>query len=75
MKLRCWAEVDGRALRHNYKLLRSLVPARTQFLGVVKANAYGHGLVPVARELAGLGADWLGVASVAEGNFPAEGGH
>jgi alanine racemase len=64
---RCWVEVDGRALRHNFKILRSLVPRTTRLMAVVKANAYGHGLVPTARELEQIGTDWLGVANVAEG--------
>jgi alanine racemase len=64
---RCWVEIDGRALRHNFKVLRGLIPRATRFLAVVKANAYGHGLVPTARELAAIGVDWLGVANVAEG--------
>ena len=64
---RCWVEVDGRALRHNFKVLRGLIPKTTRFLAVVKANAYGHGLVATARELERVGVDWLGVANVAEG--------
>jgi alanine racemase len=64
---RCWVEVDGRALRHNFKILRSLVPSTTRLMAVVKANAYGHGLVPMAWELEAIGTDWLGVANVAEG--------
>jgi alanine racemase len=36
-------------------------------MAVVKANAYGHGLVAMARELEAIGTDWLGVANVAEG--------
>jgi len=64
---RCWVEVDGDALRHNYRLLRGLIPPATRFMAVVKANAYGHGLVPTAQELALMGADWLGVANIAEG--------
>jgi len=64
---RCWVEVDGRALRHNFRILRGLVPRATLVLAVVKANAYGHGLVPMARELEKIGTDWLGVANVAEG--------
>jgi alanine racemase len=64
---RCWVEIDGRALRHNFKILRSLVPRTTRLMAVVKANAYGHGLVPMARELEAIGTDWLGVANVAEG--------
>jgi alanine racemase len=71
---RCWVEVDGRALRHNLKILRGLIPATTRFMAVVKANAYGHGLVPTARELAQAGVDWLGVANVAEGAALREGG-
>jgi alanine racemase len=64
---RCWVEVDGRALRHNFKILKGLVPRTTQVMAVVKANAYGHGLVPMAEELEAIGADWLGVANVSEG--------
>ena len=64
---RCWVEVDGRALRHNFKILRGLIPRATRLMAVVKANAYGHGLVPMARELEAIGTDWLGVANVAEG--------
>ncbi len=64
---RCWVEVDGQALRHNFRVLRSLVPCTTKLLAVVKANAYGHGLIPMAKELEAIGADWLGVANMAEG--------
>ena len=64
---RCWVEVDGRALRHNFKVLRGLIPRTTQVLAVVKANAYGHGLVTMAQEFEAIGTDWLGVANVAEG--------
>jgi alanine racemase len=64
---RCWVEIDGRALRHNFKVLRGLIPHATRFMAVVKANAYGHGLVPTARELALIGVDWFGVANVTEG--------
>jgi alanine racemase len=44
-----------------------MVPRTTRLMAVVKANAYGHGLVPMARELEAIGTDWLGVANVAEG--------
>ena len=64
---RCWVEVDGRALRRNYRVLRGLVPHATRMMAVVKANAYGHGLIPMALELEAIGTDWLGVANVAEG--------
>jgi alanine racemase len=71
---RCWVEVDGRALRHNFRVLRGLLSPGTRILTVVKANAYGHGLVPMARELENIGADWLGVANVAEGELVREAG-
>lgn len=64
---RCWVEIDGRALRHNVKVIRGLIPKTTRVLAVVKANAYGHGLVPTAREFEATGIDWLGVANVSEG--------
>ncbi|MBM4284186.1 MAG: alanine racemase [Deltaproteobacteria bacterium] len=59
--------VDLAALRHNYRELRGLAHPTTKFLAVVKADAYGHGLVPAARTLADAGADYLGVASLEEG--------
>jgi alanine racemase len=64
---RCWVEVDGRALRRNYRILRGLIPRTTKLMAVVKANAYGHGLISMAHELEAIGVDWLGVANVAEG--------
>ncbi|MEY8403678.1 alanine racemase [Oscillospiraceae bacterium 44-34] len=62
---RTWAEIDLDALAHNYRLLRGLTP-ETKFLGLVKANAYGHGAVPVAQKLERLGADMLAVACLDE---------
>ena len=53
-------------LAHNYHALRDLTPYGTKFLGLVKADGYGHGAVPVARKLEELGADYLGVASLDE---------
>ena len=63
---RTWAEIDLVALEHNYRALRAMLPAECKFLGVVKANAYGHGALPVARRLEQLGADYLAVASLDE---------
>ena len=63
--VRTWAEVDLDALAHNYRLLRGLAPD-SRFLGVVKADAYGHGAVPVAKKLESLGADMLAVACLDE---------
>jgi alanine racemase len=59
--------VDLSALRHNYRQLRRLCAAGVKLMAVVKADAYGHGLLPAARALAAEGADYLGVGSLEEG--------
>jgi alanine racemase len=61
-----WAEIDLGAVRHNTRLLRRLA-APGVLCAVVKADAYGHGAVPVARAAVEAGARWLGVALVEEG--------
>jgi alanine racemase len=48
---RCWAEVDRAALRHNAQVARERVGPNVALLAVVKANAYGHGMVEVAGAL------------------------
>jgi alanine racemase len=61
---RCWAEIDRSALRHNARFVRERVgPA--DMLAVVKANAYGHGLIGVAEALADQ-AQLFGVANLEE---------
>jgi alanine racemase len=70
-----WAEVRLSALAHNLRAIRRHIsppPAhrgasQRKILAVVKANAYGHGAVPVAKALAEAGADWFGVTCTAEG--------
>lgn len=62
---RCWAEISLGNLEWNCRQLRSLAP-NSRFAGLVKANAYGHGAVPVARCLEQLGADYLLVACLSE---------
>ena len=59
------AVVDLAAIRHNLGVLRAAAPGALQ-LATVKANAYGHGLLPVALAALEGGADWLGVAQLAE---------
>jgi len=61
------AYVDLAALRSNVQAIRQRVGAERQIMGVVKANAYGHGLVRVAQELLRCGCDQLGVAFLEEG--------
>jgi len=62
-----WADIDLAAIDHNLKALRKLTGPAVRMLAAVKANAYGHGLVPVARRVAASGADMLGVARIDEG--------
>src|SRR5690606_22221027 len=57
--------VDLDAIAHNLGAIRERV--RVPVMGIVKANAYGHGLVPVARRLQAEGVDQLGVAFLEEG--------
>jgi alanine racemase len=62
-----WAEIDLGAIRANIAALRAQTGDRTGILAVVKANAYGHGAVPVARAALAAGARGLAVISVDEG--------
>ncbi len=59
--------VDLAVLRKNVRLIGQSVPEGTKLLAVVKADAYGHGMVQVAREALGAGASHLAVALVEEG--------
>lgn len=63
---RTWAEIDLDAIAHNYKTLRTRIGENVKFLGVVKADAYGHGAIKVAKTLEDLGADYLAVSSIDE---------
>ena len=63
---RTWAEIDLDALAHNYHAARARIGKNVKYLGVVKADAYGHGAVQIGRELERLGADYLAVSSYDE---------
>jgi alanine racemase len=62
---RGWAQIDLGALRGNVAALRAKAPGAA-FMAVLKADAYGHGMVPCARAALEGGADWLGVATPEE---------
>lgn len=64
---RAWIELDLDALRQNVALLQKCVPDGCRLMPAVKANAYGHGAIPIARELNRLGIDCFCVACAAEG--------
>ena len=63
---RTWAEISLPALSHNYHAIRSVLPDDCRFLGVVKADAYGHGALRVAELLQREGADYLAVSCLDE---------
>ena len=58
--------VDLGAVAHNIRELKELLSPETRFMAVVKADAYGHGAVQVARTVLENGADWLAVARITE---------
>ncbi len=62
-----WAEVALGNLAHNFKQVKRLLLPGVKVMACVKADAYGHGLIPVARRLVSCGVDYLGVASIDEG--------
>jgi alanine racemase len=64
---RTWVDIDLPAIAHNLALVKRAVGPSVQTALVVKADAYGHGLVPVTRFALRHGADWAAVATVQEG--------
>jgi alanine racemase len=61
------ALIDLSAIEHNLGMVRTAVGPGVKILAVVKADAYGHGMIEVARVVQASGAEWLGVGSVWEG--------
>lgn len=61
------AEISLSKLQQNFYQIKQLVGANVKIMGVVKANAYGHGLVEISRALAHFGVDYLGVGFLEEG--------
>lgn len=71
---RTWAEISLESIVGNMNAMRARLRSGTRFLGVVKANAYGHGAVRVARTLEENGCDYLAVACLPEAIELREGG-
>ena len=63
---RTWAEINLDHLTHNFGVIRRAVGPETKLLGVIKADAYGHGAVRVAKHLEKLGAAYLAVSNIDE---------
>lgn len=64
---RAWVEVDLSKIKHNVEEIQNLIPASSKIMGIVKANAYGHGDLVCTKELIHCGVDFFGVSSVDEG--------
>lgn len=67
MPARAWIELDLSALRQNVRLLQNCIPTGCKLMPAVKGDAYGHGAVPIARELNRIGIEDFCVACAKEG--------
>ena len=74
LEKRTWAEISLENIRHNVRAIRAALPEGCRFLGVVKANAYGHGALQVSRALEEAGADYLAVSCLDEAMELRDGG-
>lgn len=63
---RTWAEVSLDAIDHNFKVICNQLNPETRVCCVIKADAYGHGAVTLAKEYEELGADWFAVSNLEE---------
>ncbi len=67
VKVPTWAEIDLGAIAENTRAMKRWVGDRVEVIAVVKADAYGHGAIPVARTVLAAGATRLAVHRLAEG--------
>jgi alanine racemase len=63
----CWIEIRTRALEDNFVFLKSLAPADSELMVILKSDAYGHSLEICAPALADAGVKWIAVTSLEEG--------
>jgi alanine racemase len=61
-----WIELDLKALAHNFRAIRRYVGKDVKIVATIKQNAYGHGLLPIARRLAFQGADFFALEGIEE---------
>jgi len=64
---RAWVEIDHTAIIHNVREMQKLLSPQTQLMAVIKADAYGHGAVSVAKTILTQGVTWLAIATLTEG--------
>ncbi len=68
-----YAEISLPNLEHNISVIKNII-GNTKIMGIVKANAYGHGLVEISKKLQNLNIDYLGVAFIEEAVYLRENG-
>lgn len=61
-----WAEIDLDAAAHNFEVVRAAIRPGVKLCAVIKADAYGHGAVRMAKEYEALGVDWFAVSNLEE---------
>jgi len=64
---RAWVKIDHQALAHNVRALKNILYPQTKLMTVIKADAYGHGVLSVAKTVLDCGADYLAIATLSEG--------
>ncbi|MFH1198989.1 MAG: alanine racemase [Candidatus Omnitrophota bacterium] len=62
-----WAEVNLDNIAHNFAQVKKIIGPKVKVMACVKADAYGHGIIPVSKKLESCGADYLAVACIDEG--------
>ena len=63
---RAWAEIDLSALENNVRCIQEILPEHTDFMAVVKADAYGHGDAVICTALHKMGIRWFAVSNLEE---------
>jgi len=71
---RAWVKIDHQALAHNVRTLKGILAPETKLMTVIKADAYGHGAITVAKTVLESGADYLAIATLSEGIELRQGG-
>ena len=67
LKSRSWIEIDLKNLENNINEFKKIMSPQSQLLAIIKANAYGHGMIEIAHYLNKLGIKHFGVATIDEG--------
>ena len=64
---RAWLEINLDNLEHNVNQIKSVIPETCKIMAIVKANAYGHGMIEIAKKLNEIGVQDFAVATLSEG--------